>query len=778
MNPRSPISSLLPWVFTLIGFTAVVAQIVLMRELLVVFHGNEISLGVVLACWLLWTAVGSGPAGRLAARWGSPRRTVAALQAALAVVFPLTIMAVRAGAVAYGAAPGEILGPGPMFLTSFVALSAFCVVSGALFAAGGRLYAVDRSAATAEATSSVYLLEAAGAAVGGVLASFVLIRTLSPLEIALVLSVLNLFAAAVLTYGKSAGRTAAVAATAVACGFFVVSYGGGVLETASLRYQWRGFDYVETRQSIYGSLTVTAGEGSRSIYENGSVMATFPDPAAAEEAVHFALLQHSEPVDVLLFGGGVSGALAETLRHPSIERVDYVELDPTVLDLAFHYDAGHWETLRSDPRVAIHHVDGRRFLQRSGRRYDAVIVNLPDPRTAQLNRAYTQEFFRLVADHLAPAGVLSFQVTGAANYISEELAEYLRCVNRTLQGVFTQVVAIPGTTIHFFAAGNEGALTAEPDVIVERLRGRGIETQYVREYYIPFRMMPDRMDDLQSQIEPRPRTPANADFKPVAYYFSTILWSTRFHGVYRDLFVVIGGIRFSLVTGVVALVLVILIAATVRRFRGRRRLRAGAGGCVAAMGFSMIGLEVLLLLAFQAIYGYVYHQLAVLIAAFMAGMALGSWMSLRQFAARHEGEPGSRDTGALLVLQIIAAVFPIVLYALLVTASRVTHPAGVFVAGNIFFPLLALLTGGLGGFQFPIASRVYFGGEAETSRGPGAVYALDLAGACLGAAAISAYFIPVFGFFATVALVAVVNAAPAFVVALSLSSLRDGAPSE
>ena len=44
----------------LTGFSAVVGQIVLMRELIQVFNGNEISLGILLGTWLLWTAVGSG----------------------------------------------------------------------------------------------------------------------------------------------------------------------------------------------------------------------------------------------------------------------------------------------------------------------------------------------------------------------------------------------------------------------------------------------------------------------------------------------------------------------------------------------------------------------------------------------------------------------------------------------------------------------------------------------------------------------------------------------
>ena len=43
-----------------IGFTSIAAQVLLMRELVVIFYGNELSLGVMLGVWLFWTAVGSG----------------------------------------------------------------------------------------------------------------------------------------------------------------------------------------------------------------------------------------------------------------------------------------------------------------------------------------------------------------------------------------------------------------------------------------------------------------------------------------------------------------------------------------------------------------------------------------------------------------------------------------------------------------------------------------------------------------------------------------------
>jgi spermidine synthase len=769
MNARSSRYTLLPWVLFLIGFTAIVAQIVLMRELIVVFHGNEISLGLILAGWLFWSAVGSGFLGRLTAR--APRQTVAGLQAAVAVVFPLTILAVRTRGFAAGATPGEIMGPGLMFLTSFLSLSVFCAFSGWLFAAGSRLYAAEWGKHTDEATSSVYFLEAVGAGLGGILASIVLIRRLSSVEIVAVISLLNLIAAALLAFRSPGRRVAAAAVLAALFGGVVLPFGIRALDTFSLGYLWRGFDLVESRDSIYGNLAVVTTGETKSVFGNGVVQFTVPDPAAAEEAVHFALLQHAAPKSMLLVGGGVGGALAEALEHSTLDRVDYVELDPTVLELGREYFAESWFPVQANTRVDIHHVDGRLFMQSTDRLYDAIVIDLPDPQTAQLNRFYTLEFFRAAARRLEPDGVLSFQVAGAENYVSEELTAFLRCVYRTLRQVFPRIVVIPGATVHFFAGGDTSEITADPGVLVERLRARGVVTQYVREYFFPFRMTPDRMDDMRSRLEAEVRTPLNSDFAPAAYYFDVVLWSTRFHQAYRGVFQTLGNVDFGAVAGAVALALAILVALVSRRARGERRLGIGAGACVATMGCTQIGVQVLLLLAFQAVYGYVYHQLALMIALFMVGMALGSWMAIRRSTGDTSAGADAGDARLLLGLQLAAVGLPLALYALIAATSRVTNPAGVVGVSNVMYPVLALGSGWLGGFQFPIASRFFFG-RAVTSSSPGSVYAIDLAGACVGAVVFSAYLIPVFGFFKTAVLMALVNAAPAVVVARAQTDAR------
>jgi spermidine synthase len=599
---------------------------------------------------------------------------------------------------------------------------------------------------------------------------------------------------------------------------------------------------VESRNSIYGNLALVATSESRSLFENGLRILTVPDPSAAEESVHFALLEHSAPRSLLLIGGGINGSLAQALQYSSLERVEYVELDPAILGVAERHFAQAWTRARSDPRVLIHPVDGRLFLKTSKAKFDVIIINLPDPFTAQLNRFYTQEFFLEATEKLNPGGVLSFQVTGAENYISQELADLLRCLEKTLRAVFPQVVAIPGETVHFLVANQPGSLTLDPSELMTRLRQRHIQTQYFREYYIPFRMSADRMVDLELQIEPQAATPINRDFTPIAYYFDVVLWSSRFRSHWRGLLESLAGVRFGAVAGALAfgLLALALVAALYERLRIARHRssgdftspldgdvksqlhrRATLGLCVAAMGFTLLGLEVLLLLGFQALYGYVYQQLAILVALFMVGMAAGAWLSVartsRPLWRGHPARAGSRERDApatagetpalratagaqlspgpsdyvrLAILQLLAAGAPLLLYALFVLLESVRSLAALRTTSQVVFPVLALIAGLMGGYQFPVASRLYFAGSEEpripqsrtevratdsglnSARNPGILYGLDLLGACLGAVALSAYLLPVYGFRRTAILMAVVNLGPAALAALAAFEAR------
>jgi spermidine synthase len=746
-GPTPPVGTVL----LLAGFSAVIGQIVLMRELMVLFSGNEISLGVMLATWLFWTAAGSILCSVLLRSQSDARQAVAALESLLAVSLPLTIWGLRASKSLFQTVQGELVGPLPALLASLVCLSLFCVVAGALFVAAARMYGHECAVDASSAVSAAYLLEAAGSGLGGMVASLVFLRFLSPLQIACIVLFLNLCMAAFLGLRMSRKQLGFAAVVALPLAIFLLADVAPWLESASQTLQWRGFHLLASHDSIYGNLTIVETGNIRSLYENGLILANSPDESAAEESVHYALLEHPAPRKILLIGGLASGSIAQALRHPTVERIDLVELDPALIDVTRQFFPSESAALFSDPRVHLHYADGRAYLRSARERFDVIIVNVPDPQTAQLNRFYTAEFFRAARAHLAQGGVLALQLRSSEETITPDLAEFLRCIHSTLAEVFPYIVAIPGETIHFFAAMRPDALTDDPRVLISRLLNRRLQARYVSQYFIPFRMMPDRMNEVRRQLQPRAKTPINRDFSPIAYYFNVVLWSAQFRPAYAVWLRSAAQVNFRVLLG--ALLAVLFSVAAILGFlpSGKQRPRAAAASCMAATGFTLMALEIFLLLAFQSIYGFVYHQLAILIALCMAGIAFGSWLAMRRI-----GRDGRSACRAVASTQL----------------AKLSGTAANWMAAQCVFPALAALAGILGGYQFPMAAQVY-GGSGRRSLGT--LYAIDLLGGCAGALMLSGYLIPVFGFWKTAWLSAAVNLAP---VLLAFRSCSESNPSQ
>ena len=96
--------------------------------------------------------------------------------------------------------------------------------------------------------------------------------------------------------------------------------------------------------------------------------------------------------------------------------------------------------------------------------------------------------------------MLALELHSSEENLSPELADFLRCIQLTLQQVFPHIAVIPGDTLHFFASADVGSITEDPQTLIARMRERHLQTQYVREYFIPFRMMPDRMDQVHDAV--------------------------------------------------------------------------------------------------------------------------------------------------------------------------------------------------------------------------------------------------------------------------------------
>ncbi|MGB8030599.1 MAG: hypothetical protein WCF30_13170, partial [Terracidiphilus sp.] len=459
--------------------------------------------------------------------------------------------------------------------------------------------------------------------------------------------------------------------------------------------------------------------------------------------------------------GGVNGAVVEALKDLTIASLDYVELDPALISMARQFFPVQTAVFDSDPRVHLHLVDGRRFLAGTAEKFDVIIVDVPDPQTAQLNRFYTVEFFRLARAHLERGGLLAIELHSSEETISPDLADFLRSIRRTLSGVFSYQAAIPGEIIHFFGAMQPGVLTSDPQVLVARLHERKLNTQYVREYFIPYRMTPDRMEQVATDLAPTATTPVNRDFAPVAYEFDVVLWSAQFRSGYAAWFRAAEHVRFGQVAGALAIVLLIGVGLLAFLPGRERRQKASAEACVAATGFTLMALQIFLLLGFQAVYGYVYAELAILIGLFMAGIALGSWLAMR---SNNSSDAGAEHRWRLTEAQLLLALAAPALLIVVSLIGSFASAAATWIAAQVIFPALAALAGMLGGYQFVVAAGIFLRGRSERL-GVGVLYAIDLLGGCVGALALSTFLIPLFGFWRTAWLAVAINAAAVLLAA-------------
>lgn len=753
----------------LIGYAAVVGQVVFMRELLVVFYGNELSTALILASWLVWTSLGSAILGRKADFIKEKARAFALVQLALALIMPASLMMVRSSKLLWGIPVGEIAGSTKMLGISFTVLAPFCLLSGLLFALGCALHG-EITGSRERSAGAVYMTEAVGSAAGGLVFAALLIHRLDHLQCCLLTSALLIISSAWLSLvarnqkGKS---SLPLGWCAVVTGLLaVLALDQDRWENESRGWEWRGHRLVTSEQTPYGVLTAVSTDGQTSFYENGLWMFAYPDPRAAEESVHLALLQHPKPESVLLIGGGISGSLAEALKHPSVRAVECVELDPKVVQVG-RRALGHEATSAfDDPRVRLIHEDGRRYVRRTESRYDVVIVNLPDPLTSQLNRFYTVEFFREVKRVMDPAGILATSLTSSENIIGPTLAQLLGSLRYSMAQVYREVLTFPGATVRYFGCTEEGIMVSDPVALAKRMEQRGLDLRYVRDYYLLFDLSKERVEYLQRILEEAPVAKINADLTPSCYFYDFIHWSAQHEPGLRDLFLAVQGkaLRWiTLLAGICGGLWVFLVSRMARTQRLRPRVLYS---CMVT-GYAQMTLTVVIILAFQILYGYVYSKLATLIALYMVGLVMGSGHVTSRMM-------GLRDPARTLTwIQGGMAAYPVALLAVILLLHEVLAASSGLGITEWVLLFLSSIAGYLGGAHFSLANAVYLGGTQEVGKTASLIYGLDLAGSALGGLFTGVLFLPILGIPETLYLTAALNL---IAFALMASAVAKGHP--
>jgi spermidine synthase len=737
--------------FLLIGFAATVAQIIVLRELLTVFSGSELAVAVVLAAWLFWTALGGLLGGKISKYKFATQSLFGYLQSCCGLLLTATIFFIRIARLLFHVGAGELVTLVQMLAISFLTLAPFCLLSGCLFSLACSLLAALIPQWT-RSPGLVYFLEGLGAGLGGLLFTLLLIHHFNAIQIGAAISLCLCISGFVLALQSSQRPWLHYPVFFVSfLALLVVQQQNTNLDKISRQWQWSGFHLITSEETIYGHIAVVDKENQLSFFETGLWNFAVPDQLSAEEAVHYALLQHPEPQNVILIGGGVSESLGQLLQHPSVRQVDYLELDPRLIELGKSHLPLQVTAALESPRVLVHYQDGRRYLAQTAKLYDAILVNLPEPYTAQINRFYTEEFFRLAAGRMRAGGVFFFTASASETALGPTRAKYLKLLQRTALSVFPEVVVFPGQTARYFCSNSRGTLTSRPETLVDRIKQRHLQLLYVQDHFMLWDLSPLRQETFMAMVDQADEGGLNSDLNLKAYAYNLLMLSSHYSQGTARIFAFLS--KRTIWITILLLLAVVILMSFRQRFSSKVResptIRILYG--VATFGLSGISLEILIVFSFQIFFGYLYYKIGLLLALFMVGLAAGS------FIFSYYPESWTTRLKTLITFQIILACFCLAL-ALVVIYF---HNRPTLAYDNFFyreaFSLLSVVAGFIGGTHFPLANRLLL--KKQTRVGPvaGLIYSVDLLGSFLGCLLVGLVFIPSVGILQTLLILALLN---------------------
>jgi len=683
----------------MLGCTSIIAQLILLREFLTVFNGNELVIGLVLANWMILTGIG--------AYLG--QQSLKAARAYPAILSGLLILSVLPFITAFLInylknivfPIGALISVFQIFFASMLLLMPFCLLSGFLFTSITKSYSEINSR---NETGSVYGYESVGSMAGGLICGLLFIFVFSSIESLLVLVIINGLVLFLISLKRSSRKQVWIPLIIVIPCFLLLLY-QPEKRIRSLVYPNQEIEV--SKDSPQGNIVITRRKNLWSVYNNNTLLFDSENFMMNEEAVHFAMLQHPDPKNVLLVSGGLSGQIIELKKYGNIS-IDYVEDNRWLMALMK-------DTLKkmTDERLNTFVTDPLRFIRTTQKMYDVVILNLPGPSTLQANRYYTIEFFKLIKKKLSPGAVLSFGLQAPPNYLNSEAIDLNSTLFATLKGVFQNVIIIPGEKNYFLASN--APLTYNIALAVQK---KGLDNKYVNQFYFDDALLKSRGETILAALNPSAEI--NGNLNPISYHQQLAYWLSQFKGKYQLMGVVIG-----------ALALFVF-------FSGSTSSKA-----MFLTGFTATSMEILLLFGLQIFFGNIYLLTSFVFTGFMLGLAIGSFFG-----------KSLQDTTVskyLPVTQLLIGGLVLASSVLFVSSGIAELPHAIVYA---LYLVVTIMIGGLTGFQFRQASLYQVGSSAEIS---GKTYSYDLFGSALGALTVSLYLVPKIGIAASIVTISLVN---------------------
>lgn len=703
------------------GLSGIVAQIVLLRELLVSFNGNELTLGIILANWLISEGLGAYVLGRIIEKNQAKISVFISLVLIFCLVLPLSVYFCRVFKGLIGVPFGEPPGLSVIFLTSFLIILPVSFCHGALFSTACKI---------TSKIGRVYAWETIGTLIGGLLYTYFLIPLFNSFQVIFVVLLLNIVLCLQLfKYTQTKLLKLGLIATLVYISLF--GFYTKDIQIYSINRQWPKQEILASTNSVYGNITVTKSNQQHTFYYNGSplIVAPFANIPFIEDFANLPLLFNDSPKKILLLGAGTGGLINELLKH-NINTIDYAELDPLIIQLVRKFPTDLTQKELTDRKVKIINADSKAFLRKTTAKFDVILLGLSMPSDLLINRLFTKEFFLLVKSHLNQGGIFSFCIPGSFTYLSQELKDLNACILNALYEVYPYVRIIPGDYNIILASDLVKISQVTAEEISQRMDERKINTKNLTPAYFDYRLNNQQLTWFKSSMLNATRK-INTDFKPFAVFVTTILWNKQFFPPAAEFLKAMQILDLKIL---LLLILLITIISFLVISRSIEKIRVSTAYCIFTTGFFAMLVNLILVFSYQVVYGYLYQMIGLLMSILMTGIALGSIVISANIKR-------IKNTLKLFVsLEILIMIFSLFLGFAILTISSHTSFA------QIVFLILFFFAGFLTGAEFPLASQIYLvksnTGIGQTS---GVLYFFDLVGGWLAGIFGGIIFLPILG---------------------------------
>jgi spermidine synthase len=173
-------------------------------------------------------------------------------------------------------------------------------------------------------------------------------------------------------------------------------------------------EVIHAQTTPYQRIVVTRWKNDLRLHLNGNLQFSSRDEHRYHEALVHPIMQNlSGARRVLVLGGGDGLAVRELLKYPNIQNITLVDLDAGMTRL--FSTSAELVALNANalnhPKVTVVNADAMQWLESQINTYDAAIVDFPDPSNFSLGKLYSVPFYRLLARHITPLGLIVIQST-------------------------------------------------------------------------------------------------------------------------------------------------------------------------------------------------------------------------------------------------------------------------------------------------------------------------------------------------------------------------------